>query len=141
MYCCLKRSESGRLKMRGPVLRPSQYPVESPSSAAELSTTFTQTISSCPAPATTPTVNRKESPGRKNPMSSPVSAKTTPNIAAYPYQPERIVLSSAISFSGVVSVRMKSRRVWIMREAGPGAVLRSPVLRDQAVDDVLVLLD
>jgi hypothetical protein len=45
--------------------------VESPISAADISAALINTISSRPAPETTPTVNSSESPGRKKPSRSP----------------------------------------------------------------------
>src|SRR5438045_1452635 len=105
--------------MRGPVWRPSRKPVESPKMAAAERSPITAAMFNCPAPATTPTVNSSESPGRKKPTSSPVSEYTMANNAAYPSQPESSVLSKWIKRSGSVSERRKSMIVWIIRLAGP----------------------
>src|SRR3954447_1424895 len=93
-----------------------------------------------PALATTPTVKSSESPGRKKPSSSPVSEKIMPDRTAYPSHPERIVLNSSISFSGFVSVRMRSMSEWSISRTGR-ILLCSAILRNQPIDDVLVHLD
>jgi hypothetical protein len=80
-------------------------------SAADISAALINTISSRPAPETTTTVNSSESPGRKKPGRSPVSANTTPASAVYPTQPVSSVVSSWMSRSGSVSGRL--------RRAGP----------------------
>src|SRR5258706_197088 len=66
---------------------------------------FTATISIWPAPATVPTRNSRESPGRKKPTSSPVSANTTANRSAYPTQLVNNGVSRTISLSGLATVR------------------------------------
>ena len=53
-----------------------------PSRAAQMSVTMMVTMSSRPAPATTPTVKSRLSPGRKKPTRRPVSEKTMPNRSA-----------------------------------------------------------
>src|SRR5258707_540783 len=96
---------------------------------------FIVTISRCPAPATVPSKNSRESPGRKNPISRPVSANTIANSAAYPIQPVNNGVSARISLSGLVRVRNASRR----------PVIRTPGLSDdigrQALQDILMDLD
>src|SRR5262245_63808921 len=58
--------------------------------------TFSFTMSSWPVPANTPAVTSSESPGRKNPMSSPVSAKMMIVIAVIP--PTRTSVSTSVSW-------------------------------------------
>src|SRR5579863_3525653 len=67
-----------------------------------------ETMSSWPAPATTPMVNIKESPGKNRPTSRPVSAKTIPASSAYPSQPVTTCVSRWIRRSGSVRLLQNS---------------------------------
>ena len=77
-----KKRDLGRLKIMGPVRRPRKYPTLSPRMAEHIKRVMISGRLRSPAPQTTPTVNNSESPGRKNPISKPVSAKTIPHNAA-----------------------------------------------------------
>ena len=72
--------------MRGPVRYPIAYPTLSPAIAATLRSPFSSQMSSPPAAATRPAVIRRESPGRKKPIRSPVSVNTMATSATYPPQ-------------------------------------------------------
>ena len=87
------------------------YPLQSPSIVAAISNIMMMPMFNSPAPHTTPIVNSKESPGRKNPTKRPVSANTIAVSTAYPAHPVMTVDRSWINRSGVVSVRRKSRIV------------------------------
>jgi len=62
-----------------PALLPMVYPVEFPIIAARHIPNVTKKMGTgiIPVAVSNPAVNRSESPGRKNPTSKPVSAKTT----------------------------------------------------------------
>ena len=77
-YSRLNSRESSRRKIAGPVRRPISYPETLPANAATVSAMqATQSgVLITPVPMSSPTVNSSESPGRKNPSSSPHSANT-----------------------------------------------------------------
>src|SRR5713101_8210282 len=64
--------------------------------AAAINRTFSHKMFSRPAAAKTPAVTRSESPGRKNPTISPVSAKTIAVIAESP--PTATIVSTSVSW-------------------------------------------
>ena len=91
----MKKRDLGRLKRAGPAFLPIQYPTVSPRIAAAMSRTFSQRIESFPAAAKTPAVTSSESPGRKNPTMSPVSANTIAVMAPSP--PTATIVSTSVS--------------------------------------------
>src|SRR5579859_2672273 len=122
---------------------PSRKPTPSPRIEAVESSAIMAAISSAPAPATTPTVNNSESPGRKKPNSSPVSENTIAKSAAYPSHPESKVLKRCIRRSGSVSVRRNSSKLWIISGFGlrASSLAISRKAANQPFDHVIVILD
>ena len=81
---------------------PSRNPMPSPMMEATARRAMMVPISSLPAPATIPTVNSSESPGRKKPTSNPLSAKIIRKRSRYPAHPVMLVDNRWISWSGLV---------------------------------------
>lgn len=104
-YSFLNNLESSRSKRRRPYLRPIAYPVASPVIAATKQTSNSSEMSRYPCEARNPAVNRRLSPGRKNPTSKPVSAKIIANMPTYPTV--RIKLSRSTPGSMKISCIVK----------------------------------
>src|SRR5450759_572503 len=101
-YSWRKNLESGRLKIAGPAARPIWYPTTLPKNAITVSTRQTNQ-SGCqmsPVPLSTPTVKSSESPGRKKPSSSPVSAKMIAAVPQSAQAPKALIILSGFSQPG-----------------------------------------
>lgn len=74
-YSLRKKNDSSFIKIFGPIFLPSQYPKLSPYTAKINEPSHKTQIFIYPCEASIPAVISNESPGRKKPKKSPVSAK------------------------------------------------------------------
>ena len=106
----LKKRESGREKTRGPARYPGKYPSDRRHGCHGKHRRDDPDDIDITRAGNTPTVKSKESPGRNNPTSRPISANTMEASSGYPHQPVNHLVSRWISFSGSVRLRQISRR-------------------------------
>lgn len=103
---CSIRGRSGRSNRAGPTRRPIRYPTSAPSNAPPDAASNTAGRERCrPEPGevahSSPAVNSSESPGRKKPINSPVSANSTRNTPNAPNTDNKLCGSRGFSAKSI----------------------------------------